>query len=59
MTLRQGLNVTFSWLVTRSPREMAATEKVLEALSSDYSFSSEASVSDLPEETLEALLDSL
>jgi hypothetical protein len=59
MTIRQALNITFSWLVSRNPRELAASEKVSEALSSDYSFSSEATVSDLPEETLEALLDSL
>lgn len=59
MTMRQALNVTYSWLISRTPRELASSEKVDEALSSDYSISSDVAVTDLPEETLEALLDSL
>jgi hypothetical protein len=57
--MRQALNVTYSWLISRTPRELASSEKVDEALSSDYSISSDVAVTDLPEETLEALLDSL
>lgn len=60
MTQRQALNVTFAWMISRHPREMASSDKILEALNSEPGeFAADTTVEDLSEDDIESLLDSL
>lgn len=59
MGQRQALNVTFAWMVSRHPREMEAAQKINEMLSATADEFAGVAVSDLSEDSIESLLDSL
>lgn len=59
LSMRQAFNITHSWLVTRTPEELDASTKVQEAFESEFSMAAGTAVTELSEDTVEALLDSL
>lgn len=59
MGLRQGLNIAYSWLISRRPSEVKASVEVTQALNNEFSVSENASVMDLSKEQLESMLDAM
>ena len=59
MSSRQALDIAFAWLTSRPPEEVELTKLVDKALLDTNSIADNASLSDIEDATIDALLDSL